>query len=488
MRLSTLLANIYPLPPAADRELLGITQYSTEVQTGYLFIARRGRTFDGRTYIDEVISKGASAVLAEGEQPSLEWRGEVPIISLPQLQQELHELGRRFYADPTANLKLIGVTGTNGKTSTAHFIAQGLTAMGKPCGIIGTLGNGLPGALRETSLTTPDPIQLQRIFADLRSQQAQFVAMEVSSGGLDQQRVKGLPFEVGIFTNLTQDHLDYHGSMEAYGAAKRRLFTEYPLQHAVINADDPFGRELIASLPDLDLTSYGIHQGQGPKHVSVSQVQFELSGMRALVHTPWGEGKLFAPLIGEFNLSNLLAVLTTLCVLGIPLPEALSRIATLKPVPGRMQIFGGGAHPVVVVDYAHTPDALEKALLALRKHCQGKLLCLFGCGGNRDRDKRLHMAEMVERYADRIMVTSDNPRHEDPHAIIADIISGFKNPAPVRVEEDRSKAIADIIQWAGSGDYVLVAGKGAETYQQVGAVKLPFSDAEKICAYLELPI
>lgn len=484
MLLSTLVQDLCPIESSLDCEILGLAQNSSQVQPGYLFLAWQGKTFDGRVYLDEALDKGASAVLLEGEAGTeLAWRQGKPLITIPQLRSHLAELAARFLNYPAKKLRLIGITGTNGKTSTAHFIAQALTLLEQPCGIIGTLGNGLPGALQEAAMTTPDSLSLQQIFADLLKQQVNFVSMEVSSHSLDQERVKGLAFEVGIFTNLTQDHLDYHGNMTLYGEAKKRLFTEYSLGHAAINIDDPFGRELKQSLKGLEVVGYSVKE-QAADLVYAQNPRFDLSGISATVHTPWGSGELSAPLIGEFNLSNLLAVLTTLGLLGIPLKAALAAMKQLKPVPGRMQIFGGKSQPTLVVDYAHTPDALEKALLGLRKHCQGKLLCLFGCGGGRDREKRPRMAEMVERHADLIMVTSDNPRFEDPKAIIQDILAGFKNSKAVRVEEDRSKAIQDIIQWATKDDYVLIAGKGAETYQQLGAVKIPFSDAEKIKEYL----
>jgi UDP-N-acetylmuramoyl-L-alanyl-D-glutamate--2,6-diaminopimelate ligase len=359
----------------------------------------------------------------------------------------------------------------------------------EPCGLIGTLGSGFPGALQETGMTTPDAIQLQRIFSELRAQRAKYVAMEVSSHSLDQGRVQGLDFEVGIFTNLTQDHLDYHGDIATYAAVKKRFFTDYPLRHAIINADDAVGQELITVLPAEKVFGYSLKGAAlqvraRERLIYVQKLRFDLSGMRAEVFTPWGDGELYAPLLGEFNLSNVLAVLATLGALGIPLDTVLACLARLAAVPGRMQLFGGAQEPRIIVDYAHTPDALEKTLRAVRQHCQGKLYCVFGCGGERDRGKRPLMGAIAEEHADQVLLTNDNPRHENPQAILAEILAGMKNPERVIVEPNRSKAIQDAIQCAKAGDYILIAGKGAETYQQIGDEKLPFNDGEKILEFL----
>jgi len=485
MRLAVLLNSIYPVMPSFDCEISGVTNNSRQVEPGNLFLACRGRTVDGCLFIDEALAKGAVAVLVEADQPGLGWRQNIPLISLPQLHTQVAEIAGRFFGFPTQKVKTIGVTGTNGKTSSSHFVAQALQALQHPCGIIGTLGSGFPEDLRESTMTTPDAVSLQKRFAELLAQGAQYLAMEVSSHSLDQERIKGLQFAVGIFTNLTQDHLDYHGNMQAYGAAKKRLFTDYPVQHAVINADDVFGQTLISLLDANKIIAYSTKaQCATVPTVYTEQVNFDLSGMRAQVFTPWGAGELFAPLIGAFNLSNVLAVLATLGSLGFPLQDILSVLAQLKPVPGRMQLLGGNQQPHVVVDYSHTPDALEKALKALRQHCQGKLLCLFGCGGNRDQGKRPLMGAIAEQYADVVMLTNDNPRHEDPEDILKQILSGLKDPQQVRVQPNRSKAIQDIIQYAGSQDYVLIAGKGAENYQQIGDEKLPFSDAQHVSEIL----
>lgn len=491
MRLSQLLHKMGYAAPALDQNIIGLANNSQQVQPGYLFLACRGKTSDGHHYIPEALARGAAAVFVEGDPViSVDHNDfqQVPIIKIADLTEQLYAIAAYFYAYPAESLQLIGVTGTNGKTSCSFFIAQTLHALRQPCGVIGTLGSGLLGGpLHEEGMTTPDALRLQKIFAMFHAQKIKYVAMEISSHSLDQQRIDGLAFEAGIFTNLTQDHLDYHHTMTAYAAAKKRFFTDYRMKTAVINADDPIGREWLGLLPPDKRVAYGI---QVPKNlsarqvVSVKDVQFDWSGIYASVFTPWGEGQLFTPLVGEFNLSNILAVVATLGAMGFPLADILAFFPHLQAVPGRMQVFGGQSQPKVIVDYAHTPDALEKVLRTLRRHCQGQLYCLFGCGGDRDKGKRPLMAAIAERYADRVMLTNDNPRHEDPEAILAEILAGFHKPQQVVIEANRSQAIKDIIQWANPGDYVLIAGKGAEAYQQIGDKKLPFNDGEIILEIL----
>lgn len=486
MNLSNLLENIITLGHDEDLEIDGLALDSRMVKPGDLFFAYQGTQLNGNQFINDAISKGAIAVLTDDEQKTR--NQSIPIFYIANLKEEIAEITNRFFNFPSKKLRMIGITGTNGKTSCSHFIAAALQQVSIPCGVVGTLGNGLYGNIQPGSLTTPDVITLQKTLASLLSQGAKAVAMEVSSHSLDQDRVGGIRFEVGVFTNLTRDHLDYHGTMEAYAAAKRKLFTEMKSKYAVINADDPFGKELIESLSHQRIFAYSVNRnislpGSVPLIVA-EYVNLDSKGMTARVNTPWGEGSLRAPLIGQFNLSNLLAVVTVLCLFRIPLPLALNCLAHLKSVPGRMQTLGGGDKPLVVVDYAHTPDALEKVLVALKQHCTGKLYCLFGCGGDRDRGKRPLMAKIAESYADVVMVTDDNPRTENPVQIIMEIMEGFAAPQKVTVEHDRSKAIHDIIQSASKGDCVLIAGKGAETYQQIGNDKFEFSDVEKVSGSL----
>ncbi len=486
MLLSTLLSELIPLPEGIDCSITGLALDSRKVQPGDLFFAYQGTHLDGREFIEDAIKKGACAVLVDGAATIIP-APKVPLIQLPSLHLILGKLAAKFYGQPADALRIVGVTGTNGKTSCSHFIAAALQELQTTCGVIGTLGSGLYGHIQPGSLTTPDALTLQSSFADFLQHGAKAVSMEVSSHSIDQGRVNGIPFEVGIFTNLTQDHLDYHGDMKTYGAVKKRLFDNGLCQHAVINADDEFGRSLIDSLhTKKDMIAYSVNKPQkiAVPVVYADKIQLELSGMHARVHTPWGEGDLFAPLVGQFNLSNLLAVLTTLCVMKFPLRAVLQSLAKLTPVAGRMEALGGQDLPLVVVDYSHTPDALEKALLALRQHCRGRLLCLFGCGGDRDRTKRPLMAKIAEKNADSVIVTDDNPRQENPQQIVADILKGFSDASKVRVEHDRAIAIREIIQSAKAGDCVLIAGKGAETYQIIGDKKLPFSDVEQVKKYI----
>jgi UDP-N-acetylmuramoyl-L-alanyl-D-glutamate--2,6-diaminopimelate ligase len=444
---------------------------------GSLFFALKGPHYDGNQFIDDAIANGAVAIVTD-TRPVKSYT--TPLIVRSQLKHELSAIAEQFYGYPTKSLQIVGVTGTNGKTSCSHFIANALQQLNIPCGVIGTLGNGPYGRIQPGLLTTPDIITLQKTFAAFRDEGLKYVAMEVSSHGLDQGRVKNVPYSVGIFTNLTRDHLDYHGTMEAYGNAKKKLFINPLLKSSVVNYDDPFGREIISSLNN-EAFIYSIKEKTLPGlAVTISDLKLYDEGMQAYVYTPWGKGILHTGLIGPFNLSNLLAVLTTLCVLDFPFEQALASIGKITAVPGRMERFGGKQKPLVVVDYSHTPDSLEKALKTLKAHCRGQLFCVFGCGGDRDRGKRPMMAAIAEQYADHIVVTDDNPRHEDPEKITDEIFQGFSHPERAILQHDRSKAIENVIQYAKPGDCVLIAGKGAEMYQLINDKKIPFSDAKEV--------
>ncbi len=461
---------------------------SRSIKPGDLFIAYKGAAFDGRDFIDDAIAKGASAVLAEGEE-RVEYRGKTPVFFTPHIVSAIGLIAAKFYHHPSNALKVIGITGTNGKTSCAHFIASALHELNLVCGVIGTLGNGLYGHLQATNLTTPDAITLQKTLAGFLKQEAKYVAMEVSSHSLDQGRINGINFFVSIYTNLTRDHLDYHGSMENYGNAKKKLFESTATHCSVMNADDEWGLSMLHELQNKGhIYAYGTTPAKLPAHipyVEAKNVQLDLEGIRAEIHSPWGVGELRAGIMGKFNVSNLLAVFTTLCLLGIPFKKALQAIAQLKSVDGRMQFLGGNEKPLVVVDYSHTPDALEKALMALRHHCAGKLYCIFGCGGDRDRGKRPIMAGIAEQLSDYVVLTDDNPRTESAEQIFADIKAGFSKPAQVVIQHDRAEAIQYAIKQAKKGDCILIAGKGAETYQIIGTEKFPFSDVEQVILALK---
>lgn len=455
-----------------------LTLDSREVGRNDVFIALSGRAFDGHDYIDQAIAAGAVAVLAErpvGDKP-------VPVVVVNDLRHRLGELAHRFYDSPTEHLAMVGITGTNGKTSTCQYIAQSLDFLGMRCGIIGTNGQGLWGALQETLNTTPDVVRLHRELARQRAQGGQFTAMEVSSHGLDQGRVDGVRFRTAVFTNLSRDHLDYHGTMAAYGEAKWQLFRWPGLVNAVINLDDDWAREHLASVTADTILTYGQAE---TADVRVLEYQCRSTGLDARVRTPWGAVDIAVPLLGLFNLSNALAAFTVLLAEQVPLTTAARVISNLRPVKGRMERVQLNQGPTVVVDYAHTPDALEKALRACRDHVQGRLGVVFGCGGDRDTGKRPDMAAAAEQGADFVVVTDDNPRSESSNDIIADIRAGFSRPESVVEIANRRQAIFDTLSRCSTNDVVLIAGKGHEAYQEIQGVRHHFSDQETVLAWQE---
>lgn len=477
-----MISRLTPLPDWDPVELdkLGLPVRRVEADSrrilpGDVFLACRGEYTDGRDYIAAALEKGAAAVLwddADGFAWNPAW--QVPNLAVPNLRERAGIVAAHVYGRPSEAMQVVGITGTNGKTSISHWLAQAYSLLGQKAALIGTVGNGFYGALTETTHTTPDPVTVQQKLAEYRRQGAAVVSMEVSSHGLDQFRVNGVSFDTAVFTNLTRDHLDYHGSMEDYGASKARLFFWQGLRHAVINVDDAFGRQLVAELAGepVQVLSYGLEQGD----VRVRTLTANLDGLQLTVSTPWGDAEIRSPLLGRFNASNLLACLAVLCAGGVPLADAAAVLGRIQPARGRMQRVGGGHEPLVVIDYAHTPDALEKALSTLSdiRPAGARLYCVFGCGGDRDRGKRPIMGEIAERVADVAVLTSDNPRTEDPLAIIADVRAGMQ--APGHVEADRAAAIHWAVRSARAGDVVLVAGKGHEEYQDIAGVKHPFSD------------
>jgi len=455
---------------------LGITADSRKVQIGSLFLAYPGEHTDGRNFISQAISQGAAAVL--WERDGFAWNPEWRVVNLAVdgLRATTGFIADSFYGQPSKQLWMIGVTGTNGKTSCSHWLAQALNHLGRKTAVIGTLGNGFPNGLSAAINTTPDPILLHGVLADYRKQGAGAVVMEVSSHGLDQGRVNGVHFDIALFTNLSRDHLDYHGDMATYGAAKKKLFDWNGLGCAVLNSDDAFGKEIAESLVKQGkrVVTYGLSSGE----VRGSELRFSEQGLSMLVSTFYGQASLQASLLGRFNAYNLLAVLATLLASEISLEQAIEAIAQIKPVAGRMQQLGGGKQPLVVIDYAHTPDALEKVLLALREQTKGKLHCVFGCGGDRDQGKRPLMGTVASRLADAVIVTSDNPRNEKPEAITSAIVAGMDGD--YQIEPDRATAIACAINAAKPGDVVLIAGKGHEDYQEIAGMQHPFSDQQVV--------
>jgi UDP-N-acetylmuramyl-tripeptide synthetase len=480
--------------------LADLTADSRAVKLGSIFVAFPGTVLDGRAFIAEALARGAAAVIWERGGFKWDERWNVPNLGVDDLRRRVSEIAGLVYGNPSDSLWMAGVTGTNGKTSVSQWIAAASNALGKRSAVIGTLGNGLVGERGEGRNTTPDPIVLQRLLSEYLRRGARAVAMEVSSHGLHQGRVAGLKFDCAIFTNLTRDHLDYHGTMEAYAEAKFSLFSARGLTHAVVNVDDEHGRRLAARLQGggLELVTYGMQDGG---RLRAADVRLSESGVRFRVEGDWGKGEVAAGVLGGFNVSNLLAVMGALVAQGVPFDAVREAVARLAPVAGRLERLGGGSAPLVVIDYAHTPDALEQALAALRPAVAAgqRLVCVFGCGGDRDPGKRPMMGEVAARLADRVVVTSDNPRGEDPHRIIEDILGGMRRPGPgpepgngvnlglapkVEAIEDRQVAIFSAVHGARAGDVVLLAGKGHETYQEIAGTRHPFDDREVAAAAL----
>jgi UDP-N-acetylmuramoyl-L-alanyl-D-glutamate--2,6-diaminopimelate ligase len=479
---------------------------SRAVAPGDTFIAYPGSKADGRQFIKQSIANGANAVIWEAHGFRWNEAWQLPNLAVADLRHHAGEIADHVYGRPSQKLWAVGITGTNGKTSCCHWIAQSFCALGKKTALIGTLGNGFQSALQPTLNTTPDAIHLHELLAEYLAHGAQAVAMEVSSHALEQGRVSGVQFDVALLTNLSRDHLDYHGDMQSYAAAKRRLFDWKTLKYILLNLDDAFGAELAEQLQDkgVEVVGYGLNDDAlalaerlGLRMVYGGALHMNVHGFSLQIHSSWGGGELHNTLIGRFNVANLLGVLAVLLVSGVTLSNALHELSRISAVPGRMQAFGnGGDRPTVVVDYAHTPDALEKVLQAVREvlgHAPvgresvgaggGKLVCVFGCGGDRDRGKRPMMGAIAAKLADISIITSDNPRSEAPLDIIAAIVSGItsgrrKTNGTYQIIEDRASAIAQAVLSAHAKDIVLIAGKGHETSQEIKGVKYPFSDAE----------
>jgi UDP-N-acetylmuramoyl-L-alanyl-D-glutamate--2,6-diaminopimelate ligase len=483
------MINLQQLLPNSQCALVDIehlTLDSRQVRPGSLFLALPGTRSDGRDHIKQALEAGAIAVAyesADGRHGAdlQDFASRVAMVPIAGLATQVSAIAGRFYQEPSHNLGLIGITGTNGKTSVSQMLAQALSSMGKPCGVIGTLGSGLLPALTDHGMTTPDAVSVQQQLADMCDQGAGWVCMEVSSHALDQGRVAALEFDLAVFTNLSRDHLDYHGDMAHYAGAKAKLF-DRPLQAAIINLDDAFGLELIERSPSRCMT-YSLSNAEADLYCSA--IEYTSAGICATLHTSRRKAVLASPLLGEFNLANLLAVVCTLLALEVRLDRAVELAAGLAPPAGRMQRLGGRGQPLVVIDYAHTPDALEKALAAMRAHVAGNLTCVFGCGGDRDSGKRPLMGQIAERNADRVLVTDDNPRSESSQHIIEHILAGMQHPEAAKVTASRAEAIHNSIVHAQVGDVILLAGKGHETYQEIDGVRHPFSDIEQATRALQ---
>ncbi len=475
---------------APERVLREMTLDSRVAAAGDLFVAVVGHTADGRRFIPQAIAQGVAAVIAEadGEAPDgtvREMHG-VPVIYLSQLNQRLSALAGRFYQQPGSDLRLVGVTGTNGKTTTTQLLAQWAALLGETSAVMGTVGNGLLGQVHPSENTTGSAVDVQHLLRSLVEQGATFAAMEVSSHGLVQDRVAALPFAASVFTNLSRDHLDYHGDMAQYEQAKWLLFSTHQSGEKVINADDDVGLRWLEKTPDAVAVTMTqrLPAGWQGRWVCANEVNYHDGGATVRFSSSWGDGVLESRLMGAFNVSNLLVSLATLLALGYPLDALCQASAQLQPVCGRMEVFSAPGKPTVVVDYAHTPDALEKALEAARLHCQGQLWCVFGCGGDRDKGKRPLMGAIAEQLADRVIVTDDNPRSEEPHAIVADILNGMLDAGRAQAVHGRAEAVTGAIMQAAEGDVILVAGKGHEDYQLVGSRRLDYSDRVTVARLL----
>lgn len=482
--LALLLKGVCKVPSALDTHVSGIAIDSREVKKGDVFLAVSGSHSKSTDHIKEAIEKGANAIVAEGtlNKGKVFEDGLVVELFVDDLKDQVGLIVDRFFRSPSSDLSVIGVTGTNGKTSVTNYLANYFSNQGDVAGVIGTLGYGIVTdgdcQLKETGYTTPNIVEVHRCLAELRDAGAASVFMEVSSHGLSQSRIDGVNFEGAVFTNLTHEHLDYHGSMEEYAASKLKLFSREGLKFVVINEDDSYSTDFINSVrPGVNVFTYGI---QSKSDIAVLSYQLNAesaSTITAEVSTPAGDFNIHSCLIGLFNLSNLLAVIGV-AVAKQRLKNCEQRIQSIQSVNGRMQMLHVKNKPVVVIDFAHTPDALKNAIGAIRPHCKGKLIVIFGCGGNRDVEKRRTMAQIAEHLADVVVVTDDNPRDEAPEVITNHIFEGFTNQSAISLEHDREKAIKLGLSKANENDVVLIAGKGHEKYQEIKGEKVPFSDLD----------
>jgi UDP-N-acetylmuramoyl-L-alanyl-D-glutamate--2,6-diaminopimelate ligase len=469
-----------------DIEVNGLALDSRRIESGDAFIALAGANQHGLKHAAQAIEGGASVLLydpAGGGAELAAGLNAVPVLAVENLGWKLGGLAARFYGAPSAAMSVFGITGTNGKTSCSQFLSQLLP----DCGIIGTLGWGEWGRLNKTLNTTPDALAIQRIMAEMLKQGKRFVAMEVSSHGLEQGRVNGVRFRGAVFTNISRDHLDYHGTMEAYVAAKLTLLGQPGLEFAVVNLDDEYGSQILSAAPD-SVRIWG-HSRQGKttgkgESLQAKNIRHEPRGIEFDLCWRAHRVAVQTPLFGDFNIDNCLSVLTVMLAIGEPVEQAAARLRTLIPVQGRMERFGGGRQPWILVDYAHTPDALDKVLSSVRRHCRQNLWVVFGCGGNRDKGKRSEMGASASRWANHVIITDDNPRDENGQDIVNDILAGCQTDK-VKVIRDRKQAIEAAISEADTNDWIVVAGKGHEDYQEIAGVRYPFSDAEVVRTALE---
>ena len=502
LTLSELLHPFVELPKKFDREVWGIATDSRHVKPGYVFIAHKGYgKYDGRDFISDALSCGAVAIISELSleqdtktamlMPAQKKNALVPHIQLSKLTSIIGHIASKFYQQPSRQMQMFGVTGTNGKTTITTLLARTLNKLSLKTAQIGTHGQGVDDKrLNFTGVTTPGPVDLQAMLAGMRDDSCEAVAMEVSSHGISQHRVVGVDFDTLILSNVSRDHLDFHGSIANYRAAKRRFLTEYTARHLVVNLDDSLGKEVCRNYQGTaEIIGYTLQNASDlyfENTLRAHQIESGLEGISMLVSFKDITCKLKTRLVGTFNAYNLMAIIASLLTMDFELEQIVDALRDCQPVVGRMEVFGGGDKPLVVVDYAHTPAALEEVLLSLQRYCERKLICVFGCGGNRDKGKRRLMGQVAERYADHIIITDDNPRFESSQSIVADILKGVLCPWAVQTIHDRSEALVEAITSAHAGDVVLIAGKGHENYQIVGNERTAFCDKEKVQFLLNL--
>jgi len=471
------LSEIIPnIDPQQNCQITGLSLDTRTLQPGNVFFAYPGTHSDGRDHINTAIEKKASAIIIEpdsqNEQSTIP---TIPTIPIKNLRSQISSIASNYYNTPSRKLNITAITGTNGKSTIAYALQQCLSQNNISTAMVGTLGYGTTTNLKTSTLTTPDAIQTQALLAEFLDQNITHVIMEASSHALDQHRLSAIDINHAIFTNLSHEHLDYHGNLQHYGEAKEKLFSQYTLSTATINQDDEFGQHLTTQYNShYPIYTYSTHSNNAK--ISAHNIQLTANGISAEINTPWGEATLQSPLLGLFNLSNLLATLSQLNLLKIPFQQTINALQNITHIPGRMQAFGGNTKPHVFIDFAHTPDALKNALITLQTHFNKPITVIFGCGGERDTEKRSQMGSIASRFCERIILTDDNPRSEDPAAIINQILSGITDEKIVTIEHDRKLAIQNAINNASPSDIILIAGKGIEHYQIIGSHKYEFSD------------
>ncbi|NMP15771.1 UDP-N-acetylmuramoyl-L-alanyl-D-glutamate--2,6-diaminopimelate ligase [Thalassotalea sp. Y01] len=476
-----------------DNHCRNLVNDSRQVNANDIFAAVIGTQKDAKQFIDTAVQNGAALVIYQCQQPQQHGQvtmlegasGQVPSVAFYQLAKQLHLLAANYYNNPADTMTLVGVTGTNGKTSCCQLLAQLLSTKSNKSAIIGTLGAGTLDNLVDINNTTPGPTLLQQLLAEFTAQQVNTVAMEVSSHALHQHRLNSEMLDIAVFTNLSRDHLDYHGDMQSYADAKKAMFVANGTQKWVINADDAIGKQWLYSLPDTNpKMAFAIDADEsefaGWHYLIACDLDCHNNGIRFTLKSSFGQCQLDSPLLGEFNVANLLAVIAVALLQGITLADLPDLVANLQPVAGRMEVFSAANAPTAVVDYAHTPDGLEQALRSATAHCQGKLWAVFGCGGDRDKGKRALMGAIAEQYADHIVLTNDNPRTEQPETIAADIAKGIKAQDKTTTILDRQQAVLSTLSNASSDDMVLLAGKGHEDYLIIGEQTIAYHEREVV--------